>query len=52
MKVFVFAHVPPPHHGQSQVVKLLLHSFHGTLSPVANADRIECHRLENLNLLK
>jgi glycosyltransferase involved in cell wall biosynthesis len=27
MKVVVFAHVPPPHHGQSQMVKLMVDGF-------------------------
>ena len=29
MKLLVFAHVPPPHHGQSYAVKLMLESFGG-----------------------
>jgi glycosyltransferase involved in cell wall biosynthesis len=29
MKLLVFAHVPPPHHGQSCAVKLMLESFGG-----------------------
>lgn len=29
MKVLVFAHVPPPHHGQSYMVKLMLDGFGG-----------------------
>lgn len=29
MKVLVFAHVPPPHHGQSYMVKLMLEGFGG-----------------------
>ena len=29
MKLLVFAHTPPPHHGQSYVVKLMLESFGG-----------------------
>lgn len=27
MKLLVFAHVPPPHHGQSQMVKLMVEGF-------------------------
>ena len=27
MKLLVFAHVPPPHHGQSQMVKLMVDGF-------------------------
>ena len=30
MKLLVFAHVPPPHHGQSFAVKLMLESFGGS----------------------
>src|SRR5688572_7506682 len=29
MKLLVFAHVPPPHHGQSYMVKLMLEGFGG-----------------------
>ena len=29
MKLLVFAHVPPPHHGQSYMVSLMLNSFGG-----------------------
>jgi len=29
MKLLVFAHIPPPHHGQSYMVKLLLDGFGG-----------------------
>src|SRR4051812_14201384 len=29
MKLLVFAHTPPPHHGQSYMVKLLLDGFGG-----------------------
>src|SRR5688572_9940317 len=29
MKLLVFAHVPPPHHGQSYMVKLMLDGFGG-----------------------
>ncbi|HZF02463.1 MAG TPA: glycosyltransferase family 1 protein [Methylomirabilota bacterium] len=29
MKLLVFAHVPPPHHGQSYAVKLMLENFGG-----------------------
>src|SRR5262249_18670583 len=31
MKVLVFAHVPPPHHGQSYMVQLMLSGFGGDL---------------------
>lgn len=29
MKLLVFAHIPPPHHGQSYMVKLMLDGFGG-----------------------
>src|SRR3974390_1492332 len=29
MKLLVFAHVPPPHHGQSYMVRLMLDGFGG-----------------------
>ena len=29
MKLLLFAHVPPPHHGQSAAVKLMLENFGG-----------------------
>ena len=29
MKLLVFAHVPPPHHGQSYMVRLMLNGFGG-----------------------
>ncbi len=29
MKLLVFAHTPPPHHGQSYMVKLMLEGFGG-----------------------
>ncbi len=29
MKLLVFAHTPPPHHGQSYMVKLMLDGFGG-----------------------
>src|SRR5262249_40147889 len=29
MKLLVFAHIPPPHHGQSYMVQLMLNGFGG-----------------------
>ena len=29
MKLLVFAHTPPPHHGQSYMVQLMLQGFGG-----------------------
>lgn len=51
MKVCLFAHTPPPHHGQSRMVELLLQGFGGDhFSPSARpADGgghgIECHHV-------
>lgn len=45
-KLLVFAHTPPPHHGQSYMVKLLLDGFggsqHGHKQPQLSAHNIEC----------
>jgi glycosyltransferase involved in cell wall biosynthesis len=56
MKLLVFAHVPPPHHGQSYMVKLMLDGFGGdhrkrqaTRTP--NAYDIECYHV-NVRLSK
>jgi glycosyltransferase involved in cell wall biosynthesis len=49
MKLLVFAHVPPPHHGQSYMVKLMLDGFGGDCrqpgSPPPNAFGIECYHV-------
>jgi glycosyltransferase involved in cell wall biosynthesis len=51
MKLLVFAHVPPPYHGQSYAVKLMLESFGGNRRKPALAggrpDRfgIECYHV-------
>jgi len=54
MKLLVFAHTPPPHHGQSYMVKLMLEGFGGDrralLTPVATANSatrfgIECYHV-------
>jgi len=51
MKLLVFAHVPPPYHGQSYAVKLMLESFGGNRRKLALAgggpDRfgIECYHV-------
>src|SRR3954464_12665344 len=37
MKLLVFAHTPPPHHGQSYMVQLMLNGFGG--------DQRQSHRL-------
>jgi glycosyltransferase involved in cell wall biosynthesis len=36
MKLLVFAHVPPPHHGQSYMVKLMLDGFGGDRARVTS----------------
>ena len=62
MKLLVFAHVPPPHHGQSYMVKLMLDGFGGDRRKEKNRMQepspfgIECYhvnaqlskRLENI----
>lgn len=49
MKLLVFAHVPPPHHGQSYMVKLMLDGFGGDCRKreknFANAFGIECYHV-------
>jgi glycosyltransferase involved in cell wall biosynthesis len=51
MKLLVFAHVPPPYHGQSYAVKLMLESFGGNRRNPAPADAtqdrfgIECYHV-------
>ena len=37
MKLLVFAHTPPPHHGQSYMVKLMLDGFGGDCAPANGA---------------
>ena len=51
MKVLVFAHVPPPHHGQSYMVQLMLNGFGGncrkknrTAPPTPHG--IECYHVD------
>ena len=47
MKLLVFAHTPPPHHGQSYMVQLMLNGFGGDCrrDGRANAHGIECHHV-------
>jgi len=55
MKVLVFAHVPPPHHGQSYMVQLLLQGFGGDRrgtrrapageTPSGNTFGVECYHV-------
>jgi glycosyltransferase involved in cell wall biosynthesis len=49
MKLVVFAHTPPPHHGQSYMVKLMLDGLGGDVrhraSPTPPALGIECYHV-------
>lgn len=49
MKLLVFAHTPPPHHGQSYMVQLMLHGFGGDARHLVAAGRlvtdIECYHV-------
>ena len=49
MKLLIFAHTPPPHHGQSYMVQLMLAGFGGDArkktSGVANPHGIECYHV-------
>jgi glycosyltransferase involved in cell wall biosynthesis len=51
MKLLVFAHVPPPHHGQSYMVKLMLDGFGGdqrkrNATPPTAPYNIECYHVD------
>ena len=50
MKLLIFAHVPPPHHGQSAAVKLMLENFGGdwrkkTANERLNHFGIQCYHV-------
>lgn len=49
MKLLVFAHTPPPHHGQSYMVQLMLEGFGGDAGKKKSADSsphgIECYHV-------
>ena len=49
MKLLVFAHTPPPHHGQSYMVQLMLEGFGGDArkkkSAAPSPHRIECYHV-------
>jgi glycosyltransferase involved in cell wall biosynthesis len=49
MKIVVFAHTPPPHHGQSYMVQLMLQGFGGdqshSPSPTAKKFGVECYHV-------
>lgn len=46
MKLLVFAHVPPPHHGQSYMVKLMLDGFGGDQRRSGRASSPALHDVE------
>jgi glycosyltransferase involved in cell wall biosynthesis len=52
MKLLVFAHVPPPHHGQSYMVQLMLNGFGGDCcksrdkSGARNTYGIDCYHVD------
>jgi glycosyltransferase involved in cell wall biosynthesis len=52
MKLLVFAHVPPPHHGQSYMVQLMLNGFGGDCrkrrnkSSAPNSYGIDCYHVD------
>lgn len=51
MKLLVFAYTPPPHHGQSYMVKLLLDGFEGAASTELNPQnktQITCYHVNAL----
>ncbi len=49
MKLLIFAHTPPPHHGQSYMVQLMLAGFGGDVrkkkAGVTNPHGIECYHV-------
>jgi glycosyltransferase involved in cell wall biosynthesis len=51
MKLLVFAHIPPPHHGQSYMVRLMLDGFGGDQrkrggpAPLAGAHGLTCYHV-------
>src|SRR5579864_4221301 len=50
-KLLVFAHIPPPHHGQSYMVQLMLEGFGGdqrrrsAAEPATNVHGLECYHV-------
>jgi hypothetical protein len=50
MKLLVFAHTPPPHHGQSYMIQLMLNGFggdqRGRKPRAANHFNIECYHVD------
>lgn len=57
MKLLIFAHTPPPHHGQSYMVQLMLHGFGGDhrrrrenfvpRNPAGDGHGIQCFHVNN-----
>lgn len=48
MKLLVFAHTPPPHHGQSYMVKLMLDHFGGDArTPGHRASAVDCYHVDS-----
>jgi hypothetical protein len=51
MKLLVFAHIPPPHHGQSYMVQLMLNGFGndcrkpGDKSSAHNGYGLDCYHV-------
>ncbi len=46
MKLLVFAHIPPPHHGQSYMVKLMLDGFGGDCRKAgASTGPVQCYHV-------
>ena len=46
MKILIFAHVPPPHHGQSYMVQLMLQGFGGDCRKNPRAASQSPHQIE------
>ncbi|MEI6561030.1 MAG: glycosyltransferase family 4 protein [Verrucomicrobiota bacterium] len=49
MKLVVFAHIPPPHHGQSYMVKLMLDGFGGDArrAPIPQSQSVQCYHVNS-----
>ncbi len=47
MKLLVFAHIPPPHHGQSYMVKLMLDHFGGDARSGGGGSEIQCYHVNS-----
>jgi glycosyltransferase involved in cell wall biosynthesis len=48
MKLLVFAHIPPPHHGQSYMVKLMLDRFGGDARGGGGAESdVQCYHVDS-----